>query len=171
MKKILYRILLTLFIIFPFGVLAEGYITATPETLTIEKDSSESFTITAYNVIGDVSIKSNDSSVATVDTNEWQTGMVEEKTKQTGTIKVTGKNVGKTTITLTIDDAATYDEEDLSGKTQTITVNVVEKKNNSTPKNPSTGIMFGYGILFIIILIGFSVYLKIKRKSKFLKHN
>ena len=131
MKKILYSILLSLFVLFPVSVLAEGYISASPGSLTIEQGSSKTFTITAYNAIGDVSISSNNSGVASVSTGSWGTGMVGEKETKSGAITVTGNSVGTTTISLVI-DGATFDSEDLSGQTQTITVNVVQQQ----PSNP-----------------------------------
>ena len=139
MKKILFNILLALFVLFPVSVLADGYVSVSPSSLTIEQGSSKTFTITAYNAIGDVSIKSNNSGIASVSTGEWGTGMVEEKVTKTGSITVTGNSVGTTTITLTI-DAATFDGDDLAGQTKTVTVNVVAKPapqpSNPQPSNP-----------------------------------
>ena len=139
MKKILFNILLALFVLFPVSVLADGYVSVSPNSLTIEQGSSKTFTITAYNAIGDVSIKSNNSGIASVSTGEWGTGMVEEKVTKTGSITVTGKSVGTTTITLTI-DAATFDGDDLAGQSKTVTVNVVAKPapqpSNPQPSNP-----------------------------------
>jgi len=136
MKKFLNTIILTLFVLFPVSVSAEGYIDASPSSLTIEQGSTKTFTITAYNAIGDVSIKSNNSSIASVSIGDWGTGMVEEKVKKTGSITVTGKSVGTTTITLTI-DAATFDGDDLAGQTKTITVNVVAKQTPSPTPIPT----------------------------------
>lgn len=142
MKKILFNILLALFVLFPVSVLADGYVSVSPSTLTIEQGSTKVFTITAYNAIGDVSIKSSNSGIASVSTSEWGTGMVEEKVTKTGSITVTGNSVGTTTITLII-DAATFDGDDLAGQTKTVTVNVVAKPapqpqpSNPTPSNPT----------------------------------
>jgi len=136
MKRILYGILLIVLLFLPTGILAEGYVSVSPSSLTIEQGSSKTFTITAYNAIGDVTIKSNNTSIAKVNTSEWGTGMVDEKQKKTGTIRVTGVNVGTAKITLTI-DAATFDAEDLSGQTKTITVNVIPK-TTPKPSNPTT---------------------------------
>lgn len=132
MKKVFYSILLALLILIPVNVMAAGYISASPSSLTIEQGSSKSFTITAYNAIGDVSIRSNNSGIASVSTGIWSTGMVEEKQTKSGTVTVTGNSVGTTTITLNI-DAATFDSEDLSDQTKTITVNVVAKPTTPAP--------------------------------------
>lgn len=136
MKKILYSILLALFVLFPVSVLAEGYVSVSPSSLTIEQGSSKTFTITAYNTIGDVSIKSNNSGIASVSTGMWGTGMVDEKQTKTGTVTVTGNSIGTTTITLSI-DAATFDGDDLAGQTKTITVNVVAKPTPAPTPDPT----------------------------------
>lgn len=125
MKKLLYSFLLLLIII-PNSVYAAGYISVSPSSLTIEEGSSKTFAITAYNTIGDVSIKSDNSSIASVNLGEWGTGMVDEAQTKTGYVTVSGNSVGKTTITMII-DAATFDGDDLSGQTKTITVNVIAK--------------------------------------------
>lgn len=137
MKKFLYSILFSLFVLFPVSILAEGYISVSPSSLTIEQGSSKTFTITAYNTIGDVTIKSNNSGIASVSSGEWGTGMVDENQTKKGTITVTGNSVGTTTITLTI-DAATFDGDDLAGQTKKVTVNVVAKSTPSTPSTPTT---------------------------------
>lgn len=126
MKTYLYIILLALFILIPVNISAEGYISVSPSSLTIEQGSSKTFIITAYNTIGDVSISSNNTQVASANTSEWGTGMVDEKQTKSGTITVTGNSVGTTTITLVI-DAATFDSEDLAGQTRTVSINVVAK--------------------------------------------
>ena len=135
MKKILYSILISLMVIFPVSVSAEGYISVSPSSLTIEQGSSKTFKITAYNTIGDVAIKSNNNSIVSVNTGSWGTGMVGEKETKSGTITVTGNSIGSTTISLTL-DAATFDGEDLAGQTKTITVNVVAKPT-PTPTTPN----------------------------------
>ena len=127
MKKYLYSILLLLFAFVPVKVFGEGHISVSPESLTIEIGTSKTFEITAYNTIGDISIASNDSTIASVDIDEWSTGIIEEKQTKTGIVTVTGNSIGTTKITLTI-DAATFDVEDLTGQTKTISVNVVAKK-------------------------------------------
>ncbi len=137
MKKFIYSILLSIFILFPVNVLALGNISASPSSLSIEVGSSKTFTISAYNAIGDVSIRSNNSSIASVSTSSWSTGMVGEKETKTGTITVTGNSVGSTTIILTL-DAATFDEEDLSLQTRVINVNVVAKPTTTTATTTTT---------------------------------
>ena len=79
MKKLVYSIILSLFVISPVKVLAEGYISISPSDLTIEQGSSKTFTITAYNAIGDVYISSSDGNIASVNVSEWTTGVIDEK--------------------------------------------------------------------------------------------
>lgn len=134
MRKILYSILLMVFTIIPVNVFAEGYISVSPSTLTIEEGSSKTISITAFNAIGDVTIKSNGTDVATVNSGFWETGQVGDHETKKGTITVRGIKAGSTTITFTI-DAATFDGEDLAGQVKTVNVNVVEKKEDTRSKN------------------------------------
>lgn len=138
MKKRIIAIVLAILMLLPFNVMAVGGITTDTKTLTITKGSTKTFVITATNAIGDVSIKSSDTKVATVDTSLWETGMVEEGQSKTGTITVTGIAAGKTTIELTI-DGATFDEEELS-QTHTIAVEVVEPAEIPTTPSSNTGL-------------------------------
>lgn len=143
MRKVFNKLFLAILLLFPISVFAAGSVSVSPTSLTIEEGSSKTFTISAYNTIGDVSISSSNSGVASVSTGEWGTGMVDEGQTKTGTITVTGKSVGTATITLTI-DAATFDGDDLAGQTRTVTVNVVAKptppsnnNNNNSNNNNS----------------------------------
>lgn len=135
MKKLIANlILVAVFMLFPVSVFASGNISASPSSLSIEVGSSKTFTITATNTIGDVSISSSNTGVARVNTSEWGTGMVDEGQTKSGTITVTGVSEGTATITLTL-DAATFDGEDLAGQRRTITVTVVPKSNPSNNNN------------------------------------
>lgn len=134
MRKVINKLFLAILLLFPISVFAAGSVSVSPTSLTIEEGSSKTFTISAYNTIGDVSISSSNSGVASVSTGEWGTGMVDEGQTKTGTITVTGKSVGTATITLTI-DAATFDGDDLAGQTRTVTVNVVAKPTPTPPSN------------------------------------
>ena len=167
MKFPLKKILLTIFVITPLFVVkafaATSGITVSPSSLEIEVGSSKTFTITAYNAIGDAEIVSNNPSIASVNVNEWTTGMIGDGETKTGTVTVYGNAVGSTTITLTL-DAATFEGVDLSGQTRTVAINVVaeptpepeptptpepkpapapdpgtNQKNNKTPNTPDTG--------------------------------
>lgn len=134
MKKIMLSILMFMLLLFPCGVMAEGYISTSTKTLTIEEGSSKTFTIVAYNAIGDVEIISEDTTVATVNTRWFETGMVEEKDTKKSTITVKGVGVGTTKIKLDV-FASTFTGEKLNDKDQVIVVNVVEKKVDTRSKN------------------------------------
>ena len=174
MKKIILSILIIFILQLSFPVFAEGDITVSDTTLTIEEGSTKTFTITAYNAIGDATISVGDESIATVDNKEWETGAVGEKETKTGKITVTGKKKGTTKITVTI-DGATFDLEDLSGKTRTINVTVVEKESSSdgsmqviknvpnTAEN-STVLTVIFGTIFVVL--GGVIFLKYFQKSE-----
>lgn len=127
MKKILFSILLFVFVLLPINVNAAGYISTSTKTLTIEEGSTKKFTIVAYNAIGDVTIKSDNTDIATVNVGFYETGVVGEGKTYKKEITVKGISVGTTKIYLDV-DGATFDRESLVDKDQVITVNVVEKK-------------------------------------------
>lgn len=133
MKKIIYIFLLFMFCLFPSDVFASGYISISDTTVTITKGSSKKFTITAYNAIGDVTIKSKDTNIATVSSSLWSTGIVGDGETKKGTITINAVNVGSTVIELVI-DGASFDEVNLS-TTKTINVNVVEPVVDNRSKN------------------------------------
>lgn len=136
MKKLLMSAFFLIIMITPFKVAAEGGVTISPGTLNIVAGNSASFNITASNFIGDVSITTGSPVVATVSQSSWETGMVEARQTKTGTINVNGISAGTTTITVYI-DGATYDGEDLSGQTKTITVNVTNPAPAVQPVTPT----------------------------------
>ena len=144
MRKAFKKIFLMLVLLSPLSVLAVGNISVSPASLSIEVGSSKTFTISAYNTVGDASISSSNPGVASVSTGYWSTGAIDELQTKNGSITVTGNSVGTATITLVI-DAATFDSEDLSGQVRTVTVNVVAKPtpppqpvNNNTNTNTNT---------------------------------
>lgn len=116
---------------------ASGGITISAPNLTIEVGSTNTFVVTATNTIGDVSIASSNPDVAQVDVSEWSTGMIEEGQTKSGTITVTGVHEGSAVVTLTL-DAATFDGEDLAGRTLTIAVNVIAQQSppQQEPQQP-----------------------------------
>lgn len=195
MKFILKIVLLFLFMIIPFNVFAIGDITVSTDNIILEVGEKKTFTISAYNTIGDVTIESNNSSIAVVNPSEWETGTIEDGKTITGEITVTGNSVGTTSIKITL-DAATFDSEELTGEVRTINVNVVEKteningnnddKNEKLIKNsekdevnddlkktdiskidvPSTGKNNSYIIGLIVIIVGIIASLIIIKVSK-----
>ncbi|MBR5370414.1 MAG: cadherin-like beta sandwich domain-containing protein [Bacilli bacterium] len=132
MKKIIVVVLLTIgLLLFPKNVLASGGITISTTSLSMEEGSSRTFTITAINTIGDVTIASSNSSVATVSSGSWTTGMVGSGENKSTTITVTGISEGTTSIVLTL-DGSTFDEEPVTGN-RTISVYVSKKQVQPDP--------------------------------------
>lgn len=127
MKRILKITSITfiLYIVFQIKVFAAGSISPSPRSLIITEGGSGSFTITASNAAGRVNISSSNNAVASVSTSSvW----VENGSS---TIMITGKSAGSATITVSLYDAATFDEEVL---TNSYTVNVkVNAKQEVTP--------------------------------------
>ena len=125
-----FAVLILLMIFVPNSVNAAGYISTGTKSLTIEIGSSKTFTITAYNAVGDVKITSSDTSIAKVSSSSFETGAVGDGATKKGTITVTGVSVGTTKIKLDV-SGATFDGEKLNDQDQEIVVTVVEKKIDS----------------------------------------
>ena len=127
MKKFLV-ILITLLCFFPINVFASGSISVNRGSLSIAKGSSSSFVVSANNAAGRVDIYSSNSSVAKVSTSSsWLDN-------NSVTVTVTGLNDGNATIIVKITDAATYDEEALSG-TRSVSVNVYSNTSSNNVSN------------------------------------
>ena len=140
MKKFFALGLSLLLLLIPTRVFAAGYINPSTSSLTIQQGSSTTFSITAFNAIGDVSISSSNTAVATVSASSWSTGMVGDGETKSGTITVTGVGVGSAQIILNV-DGATFDNESVSGK-KVINVTVNPKPTpspqpSSKPTQPS----------------------------------
>ena len=111
MKKVIAYFVTLILITLPIGVLADGDISVSSNSIIVEEGSSQTVTITANNVIGDIDILSDNPEVAITDINEWSTGIVEENQEVNGNITITGKTVGSATIILKYYDVVTFDEE------------------------------------------------------------
>ena len=144
MRKVSSSIILLFLLFFPVTIKAAGNITVSPSAITIEQGESVSFNIVAVNTIGDVSILSSNTSIATVSTSSWETGMVEVNQTKKGSINVKGVSIGSTTIVLKL-DAATFDSEDLSGQTRI--VNVTVKARSSRNNNIKELNVEGYDLI------------------------
>lgn len=121
------KLVLILLMLIPVGVLAKGDITVSPTSITLEIGEEKSFIISAYNTVGDVVITLNNTGVASINKNEWETGVVEEEQTKEDEVTVKGISVGKASIILTL-DGATFDGEELTGQTRIVNINVIEKK-------------------------------------------
>ena len=125
MRKFKYLLCSFIFLlIIPLQVNASGNVIVNKSSMIIELGNKESFTITAKNAAGKITISSSNSEVASVDkSSEW----IEN---QTLTVNINAKNVGTAKITINI-DAATFDEEVIkTTKTINITVKKFSTNNN-----------------------------------------
>lgn len=131
MKKLKFMLLLLALTLFlPISVFASGSISPSPRNLTITKGGTATFSITANNAAGKVDISSSNSGIATANrSSEWLEN-------NSITVTVTGVSVGTTTINVRLSDAATFDEEELTGN-YTVTVTVKEPSNNQSNNKPS----------------------------------
>ena len=141
MKKI-YKYLLLLLIFIPSYVLA-GSITLDKYNVSMQVGSSSNFKINASSAAGEITIKSSDSSIATVsETHFWMDN-------ESKVITIKGNSVGTTTISVSI-NASDYDENEIN-TTYKVVVYVKEKAtapttttttknagNNTTVRNTET---------------------------------
>ena len=122
MKNLKYLIV-TLFIgiiFIPITVSAAGSISVSKNTLNITKGGAMSFTITANNAAGKVNITSSNPGIASVSTSS------EFLDNSSVTVTVRGNTAGLATITIYSEDVTTYDDENISGRTQSVNVVVRE---------------------------------------------
>lgn len=131
MKKIKLLIFsLMVLMLLPISVFASGSIAPSTRSLSITKGGTATFTISANNAVGKVDISSSNSGIATVNrSSEWLEN-------NSVTVTVSGISAGTTTINVRLSDAATFDEEELSGNYSiTVTVNESSSNNNNKPSN------------------------------------
>lgn len=130
MRKKFVILIFLFFSCFPMIVQAAGSITVSTGSLSIQNGGSQTFYVTASNAAGRVNISSSNAGVASVSsTSEWV---------ENGSIPITvyGRSAGTASITISVVDAATFDEEPLSN-TYSIHVNVY----NPAPRpSPYTGV-------------------------------
>ncbi len=153
MKRIIYGILISILAIMPITVFADGSVSASATKLTVAAGETKTSDITFDNVVGDVTITSTDSSVATVDKSSWETGAIESGQTKSVTVTVTGVKAGTATINLVV-DGATFDEEEVA-KTIAVDVTVTDSKSGEIPSIdtgasisiPAVGLLAGGFIL------------------------
>lgn len=120
MKKIIKMLILSIAMLFPMLVLAKGNVSVSRTNISLTKGQNANFVITANNAVGRVDISSSNNNIASVSSDKiWV-----ENNRTTITVK--GNAVGSTTIKVKITDVTTFDDENLSGTTYTINVNVKE---------------------------------------------
>lgn len=121
-------IILIMTFILPTSVLAVGDVSVSSSNINVVKGGTSSFVITATNSAGRVDIKSSNPGVVSVS----QTSVFLDM--NSSTILINGNSLGNAIITVYVSDATTYDDEDLSGKSYTINVNVSEPVVNQNKK-------------------------------------
>ena len=127
--KIFIIAILLLLLILPINVLAAGSITPAPRSLSITKGGTKTFKITASNAVGRVDISSSNPSVAKVNvSSQWLEN-------SSVTVTVTGVSAGTANITVKLTDAATFDEEVLTGS---YTISVTVKNSQASSSNSAT---------------------------------
>ena len=133
MRKVkLFIITLLGMLLIPSIVSAAGNITVSTTNLNITKGGSGSFRISASNAAGKVNVSSSNAGVATT---SISTAFLDNEST---TVKVSAKAVGSAVITVYVEDATTYDDENLSGRSYKINVNVKEPvvySSNNTLKD------------------------------------
>ena len=121
MRKVkLFIIAILSLLLIPSFVSAAGNITVSTTNLNITNGGSGSFRISASNAAGKVNVSSSNTSVATASISS--VFLDNEST----TVKVSAKSVGSAVITVYVEDATTYDDENLTGRSYKINVNVKE---------------------------------------------
>ena len=116
-------------LICPMVVNAAGGISVSTKNISMEPNSTKTFTISATNAAGRVEITSSDSNVATVSSTS------EFLDNNSVSITVSSKNAGTATIKVTATDVATYDMEEVR-TSYNITISVVTPE--TTSKTPTT---------------------------------
>lgn len=116
-------------LICPMVVNAAGGISVSTKNISMEPNSTKTFTISATNAAGRVEITSSDSNVATVSSTS------EFLDNNSVSITVSSKSAGTATIKVTATDVATYDMEEVR-TSYNITISVVAPETPS--KTPTT---------------------------------
>ena len=130
--KICLIALILLLLILPTAVFAAGSIKPSTTSLSIKKGSTKTFKVTASNACGRVDISSSNSAVAKVNvSSQWLEN-------NSVTVTVTGVSAGTAKITVRLSDAATFDEEELSGS-YIVNVTVTDPQANTGSSDNNSG--------------------------------
>ena len=129
---------LTFLLIFFMGikVYADGGVTVSKNSITVDEGKTATVTIKATNAAGIVEISSLDTSIATVDKSSFffDTSLGSSSVN----ITITGKKEGTVTIRVNLKDIATFDEIELKGnKDITVTVKKPVIANNTKTSSSS----------------------------------
>lgn len=131
MKKLKLLILsIVSFVIMPMFAFASGGISPSTNAINLTEGGSTTFTVKATNAVGRIDISTSNSSVASINvTSKWLEN-------DSVTITVTSGSAGSANIVVKLTDAATFDEEELTGS-YTIKVNVTAKQTETKPNKPT----------------------------------
>ena len=137
MKK-LFAVLLAVMLlvcILPMNAFAAGGMAVSTGSLSLEPGKSATFTVSASNAAGQISVSSSNPSVATASVStDWLDC-------SSATVTVNAVGAGSATITVTAVDMATLDEEDISGQARSVSINVAAAAPTTTKapdKNATT---------------------------------
>lgn len=118
------------FVIMPMFAFASGGISPSTNAINLTEGGSTTFTVKATNAVGRIDISTSNSSVASINvTSKWLEN-------DSVTITVTSGSAGSANIVVKLTDAATFDEEELTGS-YTIKVNVTAKQTETKPNKPT----------------------------------
>ena len=118
------------FVIMPMFAFASGGISPSTNAINLTEGGSTTFTVKATNAVGRIDISTSNSSVASINvTSKWLEN-------NSVTITVTSGSAGSANIVVKLTDAATFDEEELTGS-YTIKVNVTAKQTETKPNKPT----------------------------------
>lgn len=145
MKKIT-NILIFVILFLTLNVKATGSIDVSPTSISMEKDETKKIQITASNSAALLEVTTSNNAVASLNVATSETIVAIENgyrifvDKNTVELNVIGNGSGTATINVYLKDAATYDDEDLTGTTKKVNVTVTASTTNptSTPTPTST---------------------------------
>ena len=128
------------------NVKATGSIDVSPTSISMEKDETKKIQITASNSAALLEVTTSNNAVASLNVATSETIVAIENgyrifvDKNTVELNVIGNGSGTATINVYLKDAATYDDEDLTGTTKKVNVTVTNSSTNptSTPTPTST---------------------------------
>lgn len=136
MKKLIKYLIFLLIVFLPLVADAAGGLSVSPTYLDVVNGSTGSFNVCLNNAAGrvDLAVAGN------IAINQSSVFLDEGCT----TVVVTGKANGSASVSVTVIDGTTYDDEDITGRKSTVYVNVytpsdpVTPPSNPKPKTPTT---------------------------------
>lgn len=135
MKKKYIMILILTLVLLPLKVLAVGGFNVSNSSISMYPGETKTITISSYNAVGKLNIFSSNGGVASISANS----LFIQNPGSSESITITANSVGSAIISVVAsENFATMDEEILSGQTQSITVNVVERPTPAPSPSQNT---------------------------------